>query len=455
MKRLRLLTSAVLAAALSGMAVGPTVADPVIGGLVAAPAAVPETVAGTNAIRLAQDPSTAIAAYAAAQAAQPGNLDVERTFVQRMVDFGLPEMAETQARDLVVHDAQSGLGWGVVGYMSAKRGQTAEAIMQLGIAAKYLPEEAFVQRTAAQALAWYDTRADKTQMADVQTRAEALRTALAGKAAFAAAYSAAAEADAKVAATPATQAAGAVTTSDALTSGTPDYQAVGGVPYTPPAVAPVYAAPADNTYSPYFPYDSYGNPLYTNPYAVVGEPCAPWCPSPCLGGPAWWPVLPVFVGGGGRRGEFFHHEPDRDGRGLAGGFDRDAWPHTWNGAAGGGAVMAGHEGGSLIHPQVFAAPAGVMPAGPRPSAVDPPVRSAVEAPAAVRVVPGIEAPMVARPMPFVPEERPTGPRIYAPRPAVRYAAPAVHYSAPAVHYSAPAAHSAAPHYAAPAGGRRR
>src|SRR5689334_10818771 len=62
----------------------------------------------------AADPSAAIQAYATAIAAGHDQTAVESAFVRRMVDFGVPEMALAQAKDLTTKDPNNGLPWAVL-----------------------------------------------------------------------------------------------------------------------------------------------------------------------------------------------------------------------------------------------------------------------------------------------------------------------------------------------------
>ena len=504
MKSARILISAVTAAAIAGLAATPTVADQGIGagGAAATPAvSTPATAsmastvaAGVAVIKTAPDPSTAIAAYASAEVSAPGNLDIERAYVRRMVDFGLPEMAETQAKDLVQREPLDGLAWAVTGYMSAKRGETAQAIEDLAQAAKELPGDAFVQRTAGQVLAWYDLQADEGKPGTPEhAAAEMLRGQLIGKTVYTAAYNAAVKADeatAEAPATqPATQPAGGVATSGAVGAApgtTPDFQP-SATAYTPGAAEagiPLAAVPMDNTYNPYAtyspytptyyaPYDNaYG--VYTNPYAVVGQPCAAWCPCPCVTGPVWWPVLPTVVIGGngfGHPGRLLHHEPNRDNRGTAGARDHDGFAgpeHVWNGQRPPGAayrpattgVRGEVTGGLPAGVPVFAVPtAGAI--RPNTTPLLAPLQIHVFQPneAALHVMPARPAVEFGGIRPFdMGRTAPmTGPRIYMPHieagPTLHFAGPEVHYSAPVMHFSAPRISVptySMPHYSAPA-----
>jgi hypothetical protein len=144
---------------------------------------------GVQAIRSAEDPSTAINAFANAQGATPGNMDIVDAYVRKMVELNLPEMAEAQAKDLIKHDASNSLGWAVVAYMHGKRGQTSEALLEISTAAQRMPAEPFIARTAGQLVAWYDVRADRAQISDsVHEAVATTRKQMEGREEFASAY---------------------------------------------------------------------------------------------------------------------------------------------------------------------------------------------------------------------------------------------------------------------------
>jgi hypothetical protein len=135
----------------------------------AAPATQPQPIATTaavapqshpplQAIQDAQDPSAAIAAYAKALSQGADQIAAERVFLVRMTDFGLPEMADAQAQDLILRDPENGLAWGVAAHMSARRGNMAAAMGQIQTAVNYAPRDPFVLRTAGHIVAWYDSR---------------------------------------------------------------------------------------------------------------------------------------------------------------------------------------------------------------------------------------------------------------------------------------------------------
>jgi hypothetical protein len=142
------------------------------------------------AIAQASDPSAAVAAYAKALADEPNsNLAIESAYVRRMVDFGVPEMAEAQAQDLVLRDPNNGLAWATLAHANGRRDQTTAALGQIETAVERSPDDAFVQRTAGQLLAWYDTQSPGPVLPDAVERGiPAMRDALRGRDAYVQAY---------------------------------------------------------------------------------------------------------------------------------------------------------------------------------------------------------------------------------------------------------------------------
>ena len=142
-----------------------------------------------DAIRRAPDPSAAVAAYARARAANPDTPAVERVYVRRMVELGVPEMAAAQARALTQADPHDGLAWAVVAEVSARRGRPVAALADLPQAVQYAPSEPFVQQVAGQLLAWLDAEGSGVQVtSEVKQALESTRTQLGGDTIYVQAY---------------------------------------------------------------------------------------------------------------------------------------------------------------------------------------------------------------------------------------------------------------------------
>ncbi|HVT88994.1 MAG TPA: hypothetical protein VHD56_09090 [Tepidisphaeraceae bacterium] len=131
-----------------------------------------------DAIHKASTPSEAVDAYARAIAVSTDSIFAEQAFISRMVELNSPELAQTQAQDVTLH-VEDGLAWGVLAYSSARAGQFDAAMEQMSQAARISSGNDFVQRTAAQLLAWYDTKVDQATLSDAtKKRAELLRTSM-------------------------------------------------------------------------------------------------------------------------------------------------------------------------------------------------------------------------------------------------------------------------------------
>lgn len=233
-------------------------------------------------VREAQDPSSAIQAYADARAVAPTDLEVQRAYVHRMSEFGLPEMANQQAQDLLTRAPDDGVAWAVVGYLAAKRDQMDSAATDLSSAAQLAPDNPFVQRACAQIVAWADSRKDKTEVSPQALVAVGnIRNKLNGKPEFAQSYQGALSAYQRIAMAPAATAQPPVTTPS----------------------EPATQAPGDDTLlgpSSYYPspaVSGYEQPIYPQPYyytpSYYAEPY--WYPSGFYGGYWWWPTASSFV----------------------------------------------------------------------------------------------------------------------------------------------------------------
>jgi hypothetical protein len=243
-------------------------------------------------------------------------MDLEHAYLHKMIDFGLPEMAVSQASDLTARNPKDGEAWAVVAYMNAKRAQggpaTAAALVNIQLAVRYAPDSPFVIRTAAQLVAWYDVRADKSQV-DAAARAavDDLQLRLANNTTYADAYMQARTDYQQMAAQAAEP--GQVQAAPPVTQATPDYGtgSVVTIPQYPAYPQSYYAYPA-----PYYsatPYDNW------------------WYPSGYYN--SWW--WPGFYGGivigdfDHHHDDFHHHRGDFDHRG--GDFDHrhsGSWDST-------------------------------------------------------------------------------------------------------------------------------
>ncbi len=296
--------------------------------------------AAIQAIQQAPDPSAVVAAYASALAFSPNDPSLHQAYVSRMVDMGLPEMAYHQAQTLTTLQPNNGLAWGVVAYVDARRGQMPDAVAAINLAGQFASTNKFVAHTAGEILAWYNLKADKSQIPENAKDGLARVRSLMGKQpAFTEAYetarkaylaqSSAVQPSAQESAAGAAAAAGSAANSAASTP---------QMAYAPEATAPnQYMSPYDQgAYSTYavppvvsaYPPDYYYSDYDLSPYYYYDwgpgwvaplpwcwwEPCGFWC------GAGFYPFgfSGVFCG----NGDFnhFHHFQNGQGFGHFGGF---------------------------------------------------------------------------------------------------------------------------------------
>jgi hypothetical protein len=234
-----------------------------------------------QAIQQAADPSAAVAAYANGVAADRNNPQIYAAYVGKMVELGLPEIAFHQAETLTTMQSDNGLGWGVVAYVDARRGQMPEAISAIVLAGQFAPENALVQRTAGELCAWYDLKADKATLSDATRDALAkIRVGLKDRAAFTEAYNTATKAYQS-------ESSSAETSQAPVSSIAPqvqpqDYYSGIGNPYPSTSYYPDYA------YADYGYYDS-------GPGWVAPAPWWWWQPVGFFGGCDFFPFTSVVV----------------------------------------------------------------------------------------------------------------------------------------------------------------
>lgn len=237
-----------------------------------------------SAIEKAPDPSAVVEAYA--KASVKDSIALKQAYVRRLVTLGVPELAETQARDLTRRGVNDGVELAVVAFMDARRNNTPAALREIVAAAGDLPNDPFVGRTAGQIIAYYEIYGDRNKIDGwLRDSVEQTREKLTSTPAFAQAYQQAKQAYAQAAARlmpPTTGPAESI------------------APAEPYSIAPptVY----NNT------YNTYTTP-YPDTYAYDTYASSPWWPSVW-----WWDPGIVIVDRPFFHDRFHHDFDDRDHR---------------------------------------------------------------------------------------------------------------------------------------------
>lgn len=277
-----------------------------------------EVTAAIHAIEQAPDPSAVVAAYANGIAIDRNNPKVHDAYVRRMLDLGLPELGYRQARTLTTLQSSNGVAWGVVAYVDARRGDMPSAVSAINLAGQFAPGHPFVQRTAGEMLAWYDSQAEATQLAEnAKIGLGKIRTLLEKSPAFTTAYN-----DAKKA-----------YQADS-TRGEPAPPGETPAPTVPqrPSLVETNVPGAYITPSPSPAYPGYYSYYYPDNYSYFPDPGPRWIdPTPW----GWWQPIGYFSGLHfypytsivlfHRYPHFRHRHHDRDGKGPFG--RRHSWDY--------------------------------------------------------------------------------------------------------------------------------
>jgi len=231
-----------------------------------------------EAIRQAADPSAVVAAFAAGSAQVADDPKLVDAYVKRMVDLGVPEMAYHQAQALATMEPENGTAWAVVAYVDARKNNMPDALTAIERAARYAPDNLFVNRTAGGIIAWADSAAGQTALtASDVAKVDNLRNLVANRPGFSTAYQAARQAYSGGAQpnTTGTLVAPAPQVQATPPAGYPDYPYYSS-DYPPPVGPEDYAYSYPDVYGPWpwwEPYGSfYGSFFVPAPFFVFGSP---------------------------------------------------------------------------------------------------------------------------------------------------------------------------------------
>ncbi len=142
-----------------------------------------------KAIRQANDARVVMRAYTRALAVDRHNVELHRAYMRRMLTFGLPQIAQHPARELVRLEAADGMAWGLIGYIHGRRGELVAAFEATMRAAELTDDDPSVLNNAGQLVAWHEQDDTAPVPPDAARRTLArLRARLAKKPVFDQAY---------------------------------------------------------------------------------------------------------------------------------------------------------------------------------------------------------------------------------------------------------------------------
>ncbi|MCK4624787.1 MAG: hypothetical protein KAV00_05715, partial [Phycisphaerae bacterium] len=144
-----------------------------------------------RAVAEADDPRSAMSAYARGCSIDRNSAALQNAYMERMLKFGLPKIAYHPARLLVRIDPNNGLAWGVVGYMHGKRGELDKAFAATMRSLEKHRDDPSVLHNAGQLAAWYDSTINRPKVSDRARRTlSKIKKELAGKKPYSSAYEA-------------------------------------------------------------------------------------------------------------------------------------------------------------------------------------------------------------------------------------------------------------------------
>jgi tetratricopeptide (TPR) repeat protein len=166
------------------LAVAAGAEPPVAGPAETAPASAPsaadearraQVLAGcVRQVRTADSAGAAAAAYAHGCSINATHVPLQRAYMRRMLELGLPRFAHHPAKVLTtLRPEREPLAWAVVGYNEAKRNHWNDALEATLRAAETLEDNVSVLHNAGQLVAWYEQSPNSPRASDRTKRAMA------------------------------------------------------------------------------------------------------------------------------------------------------------------------------------------------------------------------------------------------------------------------------------------
>lgn len=140
-------------------------------------------------VRDTKDPHEAKTAYARGCTADRSSIALHDIYMRKMLKFGLPQIAQYGARNLVGLDPANGLAWSVVSYGSAGGRKMNEAFASGMKAGELIESNPSVAHNTGVLMAWQETSGESLKLTtEVERRKAKVKKAYADKKAYQKAY---------------------------------------------------------------------------------------------------------------------------------------------------------------------------------------------------------------------------------------------------------------------------
>jgi hypothetical protein len=110
-----------------------------------------------QSIESATTPDAAATAYAKGCTLNRRSSKLQLAYLRKMLQLGRPDIAQFPAGELSAIDPKSGLAWGTLAYMEAKKNHYLAALTPAVKAAEFEPKNEPICVNAAQLVAWFET----------------------------------------------------------------------------------------------------------------------------------------------------------------------------------------------------------------------------------------------------------------------------------------------------------
>ena len=145
--------------------------------------------ANIRTIRDTKDPHEAKTAYAHGCTADRSSIALHDTYMLKMLKFGLPQVAQYGARNLVGLDPANGLAWAVVSYGSGRGRKMSEAFSAGMKAAELIEPTPSAAHNTGMLMAWQETSGESLKLtADMERRKATVKKAYADQKPYQKAY---------------------------------------------------------------------------------------------------------------------------------------------------------------------------------------------------------------------------------------------------------------------------
>ncbi|MCP4376247.1 MAG: hypothetical protein GY794_08755 [bacterium] len=123
-----------------------------------------------HVIKTSDDPAVVLRAYTRACTLSRTNPDLNSAYMRRMLRFGRPRAAYMAAKILSTQEADAGLAWALVGYMTGRANNYLAALTATARALEFNSDDPSTMNNVGQLAAWFDNAQRPPRLGDREKR---------------------------------------------------------------------------------------------------------------------------------------------------------------------------------------------------------------------------------------------------------------------------------------------